>query len=210
MKIARNFAAISERRGAGGLLRFALVGALAAPLAAAGGGQAAAQVSVPSIAGGLAGARGAATAANVPSPSETLYLRRRADYATEAKMIDAEISILRDRTSALRNFNGAVSKDVDTAAAKARKLERERLEQKRREVAALRRQLQEERSRISDRLEGADAELRTTKHLRDQAKDEELRSDREQWRLREQELQQERDRLRGLLERVSQLAMAMG
>lgn len=158
----------------------------------------------------LAGARAASTAANVPSPSETLYLRRRADYASEAAMIKAEIALVRAETATLRKFNGEVEKDVSAAAIEAEQIGEERLVAKRREIAALRRSLAAERERLSERLDGADGELRTTRHLREQAVDEKLRDDREIWRKREQELERERDRLRGLLERVSQLAATIG
>lgn len=158
----------------------------------------------------LAGARAASTAANVPSPSETIYLRRRADYVSEAAMIKAEIALVKAETATLRKFNGEVEKDVSEAALEAEEVAEERLVAKRREVAALRRSLSAERERLSERLDGADGELRTTRHLREQAVDEKLRSDREIWRKREQELERERDRLRGLLERVSQLAANIG
>ena len=158
----------------------------------------------------LAGARAASTVANVPSPSETLYLRRRSDYASEAEMIAREIAIIEAETQSLRAFNRALEKDVSSSSRRARSLAEERLAAKRRVLAMLRRQLAEDRRRVSERLKGADGELGTTRHLRGQAKDKNLRDDREIWRDRERDLQKERDRLRGLLERVSELAANVG
>ena len=158
----------------------------------------------------LAGARAASTAATLPSPSETLYLRRRSDYASDAEMIEREIAIVVAETETLRAFNRELEKDVAASANKARRSSEERLAAKRRKLEALRRQLEADRKRVLERLEKTEGELRTTRHLRGQAAEKQLQSEREQWRRREEELQKERDRLRGLLERVSELAANVG
>lgn len=158
----------------------------------------------------LAGARAASTAANLPSPSETLYLRRRSDYASEAEMIEREIAIVVAETQTLRAFNRDLEKDVAASANKARRSNEERLAAKKRRLAALRRKLETDRKRVLERLNATEGELRTTRHLRGQAAEKKLKRERELWRQREQELQQERDRLRGLLERVSELAANVG
>ncbi|MEM9726558.1 MAG: hypothetical protein AAF909_14005 [Pseudomonadota bacterium] len=206
MRLSEGYRGVCWARGGVRAACALVIGLGVAPTAVLAGPGLAPRPPVAPAARAAANARASLTVANAPSPSETLLLRRRSDYVSEAEMIETEIELVRAETEALQSFNAAEEAALMARVRRLREVEDSELAPQRAEARALEARLAEDRKRIAERLRVTEAELRTTRALRDQAVDDALGAERERWEAEEERLERERDRLRELLERVSQLA----
>lgn len=205
------------RRAAGGIapaMAASLLAVSALGAAAQDDGGSFRQAGVVELAQALGAARATASMrATVVAPragpeQRLILLRDRADYVSTAEMIEKETRIVADELAAIRAYNQQTEAELERSRAEIEALEKAREAARRAKERRLRQKLEAQRQNAAARVDAAEQELATTNALRDIAVEE--GGETAGWREQEEALRKERDRLRRMLEQVSQLSSGLG